>query len=326
MMTLGATAQESVPHKVNTNLRMYINEEQTNYPSHWHTDIELIYPYVGSYLVNCGARSYHLAEGDILLICPAVIHEIFATSPGTRIYIQADFSKAGSFKEIESAFRAMAPALHIQKAFCPADLYQLLCDWIRDIQKIYFGSAPPVQMSEGREGHSLMSFTELEPYGEVEIYSILMQFIALAGKNLTRLQLSPPTFRHAGYRNKNPLNSACVYLSEHFTEEITLEEIAAFAGFSKYHFARIFNDYTGETFYQYLQQKRINFAQTLLSNPLLSVTDIAYQAGFASSTAFTRAFRKSTGFTPTQFRQLNEEKHPLPENAHFANFRSTGSL
>ena len=186
------------------------------------------------------------------------------------------------------------------------------------IKDLYFGSAPPVEMSEGSIGHSLMSFTELDPYGELEIYSILMQFIALLGKNIDLFQCLEAESSSVSYKNSVSLSNVCTYISEHFTEDLTLERIAAYAGFSKYHFERIFSDYAGITFYQYLQQMRINYAQTLLSNPELSITDISYQAGFASCTAFTRAFRKSTGYPPSQFRMLNEEKHPLPANPHFA--------
>ena len=307
------TARESVPHRLNTNIRMYINEIDADFPPHWHTDIEIIYPTVGTYKVNCQSRSYFLEEGDILLICPAAIHEIFTTGPtGSRIYVQADFSKSISLKEIEAAFRNMAPALHIRAASCPGEIYRTLCGYIHDIRKIYFRSAPPVDLSEGEDMDHLLSYTGLEPFEEVEIYSILMRFIALAGKNLSLINnQTAPAVHVSTRRDRIPLSSVCAYLAEHFTEPVSLEDIASFAGYSKYHFERIFNEYTGETFYQYLQQKRINFAQTLLSNPMLSITDIAYQAGFASSTAFTRAFRKSTGYTPSQFRLLDEERYPL---------------
>nr|MCR5557954.1 helix-turn-helix transcriptional regulator [Butyrivibrio sp.] len=99
---------------------------------------------------------------------------------------------------------------------------------------------------------------------------------------------------------------------------ITLDSVSAYAGFSKFHFERIFREYTGVTFYQYLQQTRINYAQTLLSNPELTITDISDQAGFASCTAFTRAFKKNTGYPPSQFRMLNEETQHLTTTPHFA--------
>ena len=168
------------------------------------------------------------------------------------------------------------------------------------------------------EDEKITSYTELDPYGELEIYSILLEFIAFCGKNLSTIQGSDSDSAGDACKHTLSLSNVCSYISEHFTENLTLENIATYAGFSKYHSERIFTDYAGSTFYQYLQQMRINYAQTLLSNPELSITDISYQAGFASSTAFTRAFKKSTGYPPSQFRMLNEAHHPLSANPHFA--------
>lgn len=314
--------KESVQHKVNTSLRMYINQENTDYPAHWHNDIEIIWPKKDPYTVICANQTFSLAEGDILFICPSVLHEVRSLSFGTRMYLQADFSGITALKEIDKAFRLMSPALHIKKSTCPPGIYHQLCNWLDMIKDLYFGSAPPVQISDRGVGHSLMSFTELDPYGELEIYSILMQFIALCGKNINLFQKSETVSNTTTYKNSVPLSNVCSYLSEHFTEDISLESVAAYAGFSKYHFERIFTEFTGVTFYQYIQQLRINYAQYLLSNPELSITDISYQAGFASSTAFTRAFRKSTGYPPSQFRMLNEQQHPLTANPHFADFKN----
>ena len=145
-----------------------------------------------------------------------------------------------------------------------------------------------------------------------------MQFIAYCAKNFALFQGPDPVSSSGAFKNSISLSNVCAYISEHFTEALSLESISEYAGFSKYHFERIFREYTGVTFYQYLLQMRINYAQTLLSNPELSVTDISDQAGFASCTAFTRAFKKSTGYPPSQFRMLNEVKHPLNANPHFA--------
>ena len=50
-------------------------------------------------------------------------------------------------------------------------------------------------------------------------------------------------------------------------EDLSLEGVASQAGFSKYHFSRLFKQYTDSTFYKYLNQKRIEFAKTLLQDP-----------------------------------------------------------
>ncbi|WP_026521532.1 AraC family transcriptional regulator [Butyrivibrio sp. VCB2001] len=317
-LDLSFSAKEKVNHKVGTNLRMFINRLHSDFPPHWHTDIEIIIPKEAPYRVVCGNQTYDVEIDDILMICPAVLHEIFSPTPGARVYIQADFSGIITLKEIEKAFRLMSPALHIKKKTCPTDVYDRLCKYIDEIMKLYFGSALQKQLDQIDDDDTSIAFTRLEPYDEIEIYSILMQFISFCGKNLSLFQGSTLSAESGTFKNSIPLSNVCAYISEHFTEDLTLESIAAYAGFSKYHFERIFSDYTGATFYQYLQQMRINYAQTLLSNPELSITDISYQAGFASSTAFTRAFKKSTGYPPSQFRMLNEEHHPLSANAHFA--------
>lgn len=311
-----ASSKEQIQHKINTNLRIFVNRLHANFPPHWHTDIELIWPKDAPYKVICGSRTYYVEVGDILLICPGVLHEIFSLSPGSRLYIQADFSGITALKEIDKAFRLMTPALHIKKDTCPADVYEKLSNYIETAMKLYFGSMPSFndRRGKGDKEESHIAFTELEPYGELEIYSILMQLIAFCGKNINLFRESNSVNVSTTSKNNLSLSNVCNYISEHFTEDLTLESISAYAGFSKYHFERVFSEYTGVTFYQYLQQFRINYAQTLLSNPELSVTDISYQAGFASCTAFTRAFKKSTGYPPSQFRMLNETQHPIRIN------------
>ena len=313
-------AKESIRHKINTNIRMFINRLHSDFPPHWHTDIEIICPMEAPYKVICSNQNYFVDIGDILLICPAVLHEIFSPTPGARLYIQADFSGIVSLKELDKAFRLMSPALHIKKKSCPKDVYEKLFDYIGRIKELYFGSQAAASSNIEPFDENVTAFTELDPFGEIEIYSILMEFIAYCAKNIGLFIGSDSVAPLNTFKNSISLSNVCAYISEHFTENISLESVASYAGFSKYHFERIFSDYTGVTFYQYLQQMRINYAQTLLSNPELSITDISYQAGFASSAAFTRAFRKSTGYPPSQFRMLNEVRHPLPANPHFAKY------
>ena len=315
------STKETVQHKINTSFRMFINRFHADFPAHWHTDIEIICPKEAPYKIICANQTYHVEIDDIILICPAVIHEIFSPYPGTRVYIQADFSGVITLKEIDKAFRLMSPALHIKKKTCPPDIYNYLRNSIDKLMELYFGTVPSFSMHEKEVDESVISVTELEPYSELEIYAILMQFIACCAKNIDLFRESDSAPASPNFKNSISLSNVCSYISEHFTESITLESIAAHAGFSKYHFERIFSDYAGMTFYKYLLQMRINYAKRLLSNPELTVTDVSYQAGFASCTAFTRAFKKSTGYPPSQFRVLNEEKHPLSANPHFADMK-----
>ena len=97
------------------------------------------------------------------------------------------------------------------------------------------------------------------------------------------------------------------YINEHFAEDLTLEDAADLAGFSKYHFSRLFKQYTDTSFYKYLNQKRISHAKKLLLDPQISVTDVALQSGFTSLSAFLRMFKQMNQCTPTEFRSMYNE-------------------
>ena len=90
----------------------------------------------------------------------------------------------------------------------------------------------------------------------------------------------------------------------HCTEELSLDEIAGMTGFSKFHFSRLFKEFTGTSFYKYLNVRRISHAERLLLDPQLNVTDAAVLSGFNSISAFMRMFKIIKGCTPTEFRNL----------------------
>ncbi|MCA1613515.1 MAG: AraC family transcriptional regulator [Acidobacteria bacterium] len=88
----------------------------------------------------------------------------------------------------------------------------------------------------------------------------------------------------------------------HMDRELPLEELAAAAYLSPFHFARLFKKVTGTSPHAYLAALRIGRAQTLFAATDASVTEIAARVGYSSPSHFTKAFRQSTGLTPRAFR------------------------
>jgi len=80
--------------------------------------------------------------------------------------------------------------------------------------------------------------------------------------------------------------------------------VADITGFSKYHFTRLFKQFTNISFYKYLNQKRIANAETLLINPDMSITEVALHSGYTSLSAFIRMFKLIKNCTPTEFRHM----------------------
>ncbi len=84
--------------------------------------------------------------------------------------------------------------------------------------------------------------------------------------------------------------------------ELDLGAVAARAGYSRYHFLRVFKEAYGETPGQYLTHRRIERAEEMLRSADLSVTEICNLVGFSSLGTFSARFKARTGLTPSEYR------------------------
>jgi AraC-like DNA-binding protein len=84
---------------------------------------------------------------------------------------------------------------------------------------------------------------------------------------------------------------------------IDLEDAAAQAGISPFHFLRLFSDVLGVTPHQYLVRSRLRHAARRLANDDSSITDIAYDVGFNDLSNFVRTFHRAAGASPQKFRK-----------------------
>lgn len=93
------------------------------------------------------------------------------------------------------------------------------------------------------------------------------------------------------------------YISEHFAEEISLEEIAGGAYVTPNYLCYIFKMKTGMTPMRYLTVYRMRRARALLENTDLRITDIMQACGYNSSSYFSTVFKAEYGYTPTRYRE-----------------------
>ncbi|WP_065840474.1 helix-turn-helix domain-containing protein [Campylobacter fetus] len=85
-------------------------------------------------------------------------------------------------------------------------------------------------------------------------------------------------------------------------DSLCVDKLATVSGYSKFHFQRMFKNYTGQTLANYLRNLRLNRAKFLLSFSDENISNIAYDCGFSHIESFSRAFSKEFGSSPSAFR------------------------
>jgi AraC family transcriptional regulator len=101
------------------------------------------------------------------------------------------------------------------------------------------------------------------------------------------------------------------YMRARLADDITVEQLAAVAGVSKFYFIRLFSAATGCTPHQYLLRLRLRSAAHLLSTTRHPVSEIVKMCGYASAGQFAAAFRREYGENPAAFRSSRFIQHRL---------------
>ncbi|ACF14759.1 transcriptional regulator, AraC family [Chloroherpeton thalassium ATCC 35110] len=102
------------------------------------------------------------------------------------------------------------------------------------------------------------------------------------------------------------INRAIDYIETHLSEKLSLETIAKAAFFSPFHFHRIFHGLVGETLNRFIKRLRVEKAARMLAdNPKQTVSDIALDCGFSTTSTLSRAFKETFSMSPTAWRKAS---------------------
>lgn len=96
------------------------------------------------------------------------------------------------------------------------------------------------------------------------------------------------------------------YIETHICEPLTNKQLAKIAGYSEYHFIRLFKEYTNMTCMHYIWKRRLIKASEDIANGF-RIIDVAFQYGWQSHSAFTKSFKREFGFSPSLLRTMRME-------------------
>lgn len=111
--------------------------------------------------------------------------------------------------------------------------------------------------------------------------------------------------RHAG---SFIVNQATAYIEEHYAQKLTLQEVADKCYVSQWHLSKLINKYTGNTFYELLNNVRIEKAKALLNDPKLKIGDIVDMVGYSDAAHFSRVFKRIVGISANEYRNTSAVK------------------
>ena len=95
---------------------------------------------------------------------------------------------------------------------------------------------------------------------------------------------------------------AITYIKAHYTEKISLADVAEACYVSQWHLSKLLNKYTGQTFYDILNSARIGQAKKLMLDPSLRIGDISDMVGYVDTPHFSRVFKKLEGVSANEYR------------------------
>ena len=271
--------REYVTYLDDSSIRIWYSDIPWRYETHDHSAVEILLTLEGMVTYTIEDKIYQVRKGEILIVPPDTLHSLSMGEGSSRYLFLFESDAIMAMRDL----KAMASYFH--KPF-----------HLRD------GSDAHVRIRElllrARE-----AYEKREMMWNTMCYSCILRVYATLGQRYLS-GIKPRTGDNMRNMDSEVINAVMTYINNHYREELSLEDVARFAGFSRYYFSRSFKRQTGYSFKDYLFQKRLQVAMDLLSRTNRSMRDVAIESGFGSVATFNRVFREKKGCTPTQYRAI----------------------
>ena len=275
-------SHEIINAPVDTNVKFRTSTDSGSYiPMHWHRAVEIIYMQEGSLDVTIESENFTIQKGDCIVINGNVLHSTKCTSPNTAILLQIP--------------------LDFMEKYIP-DLGQLI---------FLFDFRTKDQRQQTKQAMFKTILEQLQIINNVRPDGYLLRFNSLIFELLFQLyhNFAVKILQSNTSQKKKDiarLEPVLDYISEHYKDPISLNEIAEVACLQTGYFCRFFKKKMGITFLEYQNEYRLSFIYRDLITTRDPVHVILEQHGFTNYKLFRRMFLEHFGNTPTQIRKQRE--------------------
>ena len=271
-------SREYVTYLERSSVRVWYSQTPQRYDTHFHSAVEIIVPLKGLVTYILPEGEFAVREGDILLIpqdCPLDLAMV-VVSAGDMIIFERGVLLA--MRDLTAMEPALTRPLFLKKEDPGAG----------EVRRLLLAA---VECYEKRE-----------PMWNSMCYAYFLQMYVTVGRNLEENGLSRE--RDVPRMDTEIIDSALTYIDQDYMHDIDLGAVAAFSGFSKYYFSRMFKEQVGMSFSGYLRKKRVEVAEDRLIHSHDSVQTIAMASGFGSIATFNRVFKDAKNLTPSRYREI----------------------
>ena len=211
---------EKVAYTESNPILLYLNTQNANFDTHWHTAAEIIMPIDNGYYVSINDREFNLKEKDILFIPPGELHTLKAPPTGKRLILMFDLGFFNTLVDFSSLTPILSQPFLISDSSY-GEIHDLEVEFLQQIIEEYPNQSLTLRMSM--------------------MYSYLLQFFVYLGRQHIKTEVIFPDVRSGKqleYVEK--LNNVITYINANYADEITLEKASSIAGVSKFHCTRVF--------------------------------------------------------------------------------------
>lgn len=252
---------------------------------HFHNEYEIFYLIDGERQFFFDNRAYKVQAGSLILVDENAIHMTKASSDEDmghdRIILYINKQK---MQELDHLF----PTINLVKFFKEQyGVFHLTPEQQAQFLNLYHTLKREFD-NKDRHSTAMISMT------------VMMYFIEFIRKNAAHKLIDVPS--NASSKHKT-IYAISEYISQHYTEPLTLESLANDFFLSKFYLCRSFKEVTGYGINEYLHIHRIKRAKQLLEETSLSVSQIALQLGYDSLTHFERIFKTHMTISPLKYRK-----------------------
>lgn len=237
-------------------------------------------------LIREGMEAFYTAE---FLEEQTVIYKINESKP-----FEKDLTKLCEFIRMKDSSSAAGSLQEIKKI--------ILCDKIMISRIVYFYNR---FLDELQKHSTIEDFRDmLDSFSDYfQMFSIMRNIRSLF-ENLHILLdvLDPDPDRENAVQNEI-ISEIVRYVDENFANGITLEQISIDFHMSLSHISRQFKRITGMTYSNYISEKKVEQAKTLLAHSSETIAEVGEKSGYSDYFYFLRSFKRATGYTPTQYRK-----------------------